>query len=97
MEGVAKDDIEIVNLITKEVVGKTKLPCTINKTSMLADGADLIVISNLPNPTDVDIDGERGYTISDGFIEFTMDTPGEYKILCQSKRYLDVEYNINAS
>jgi hypothetical protein len=97
MEGIANDSTQKINLTTMEVVEKTVLPSSINKTSMLADGADLIVISNLPNPTDVNISGERGYTISDGFIEFTIDTPGEYKIICHSRLYLDVEYTINAS
>jgi hypothetical protein len=97
MEGVAKDSTEIVNLITKEVIGKSILPCTISKTSLLADGVDSIVISNLPNPCHVLLEGEGEYTTSDGVLEFTMEMSGEYRVICHSPLYLDVEYNINAS
>lgn len=97
MEGSARDLTEKINLTTMEVIGKTVLPSTISKTSMSADGIDSITISNLPNPCSVLIEGESEYNVSDGNIEFTMDTVGEYKIICHSPLYLDVEYKINAS
>ena len=52
---------------------------TPQKTELLADGVDETVVTGLPIPFIVDIDGEE-YTVDDGSFEFSTTFPGTYKI-----------------
>jgi hypothetical protein len=97
IEGTADDATQIIDVLTETVIDKSILPSSINKVSILADGIDQIIISNLPNPTFISIEGEGRWIVSDGLFEFTVDTPGEYEFTCQSPLYLEVGYTINAS
>lgn len=98
IEGTANDLIHRINMATFEVEDKPELLTTINKTSMLANGIDLIIISDIPGNTRVDIAGEvPGWTVNDGTFELTVDTVGTYKIIVTHPLYLPKEYTINAS
>lgn len=96
IEGNADDLTQYIDIINQTVVDKPAHPATINKVTMLADQLDRIIITNLPNPTTV-IFCDTFYEVTDGDFDFTIDTPGEYKIICQSFPYLDKEFTINAS
>jgi len=97
MEGQANDSTQKINISTEKIVDKTIIPCSINKTAMLANGIDSIIMSNLPNPSAIKIKGEEVWQVTDGTFEFTIDTPGKYEIIASSSIYLSVEYTINAS
>jgi len=94
MEGIANDLVQYV--FDGVVTDKVENPAEISKTIMLANGVDTAIISNLPNPTTVWFDGVE-YTVTDGIFEFTVDTPGELRIRCESFPYLDKEFMVNAS
>lgn len=96
IEGVANDITQRINIVTEAVVNKAAAPTVIDKTSMLANGIEEATISNLINPSIVTIDRNR-YTVTDSTLAFTIDTSGEYTILCESFPYLDKEFTVNAS
>lgn len=98
IEGTANDSIHRINLLTLEVEDKPELSTTINKTFILADGVDSVVISNIPESTIVDIKGEvPGWTVDDGAFELTVDTVGTYILTLTHPLYLPKEYIVNAS
>jgi len=97
IEGVASDLMQRINPINLGVIDKVICPCTINKTTMSADGVDLCAINNLPIPSLIEIEGGGRWKITDGSFEFTIDTPGKYNIACRSPLYLEVRYTINAN
>ncbi|MCK5608433.1 hypothetical protein KAR91_41515, partial [Candidatus Pacearchaeota archaeon] len=68
----------------------------IDKTSMLADGSDTINISDLPNKTIIELDGQV-FEIDDGIFTFTIDTPGTHKLKVRTGIDLPEEIEINAS
>ena len=72
-------------------------PATIDKTEIIANGRDVAVISNLPNPSEVLIIPIGRYTVTDGSIEFSTDTAGDYKITISSFPYLDKEFTVHAN
>ena len=76
-------------------------PGLIDKTSLLADGVDSVVISGLPSllngglsDTTVSIEGIGSYQVDDGTFEFSIDTPGAYQIRVESFPYLPVTYEV---
>ena len=93
----SNDITQYVDTTSKKIIDKQEIPCSINKLTIDADGVDEIIISNLPNPSDIEIVDMENYLVIDNTFEFTIDTPGEYKIICKSFPYLDKEYTINAS
>jgi hypothetical protein len=97
IEGIAIDTTQYIDIATQLVVDKILIPCSINKTTMAADGVDSATISNLPNPSLIHIKDEGRWEITDGEFQFTVDTPGVYRITIISPIYLNVEYNVNAN
>ena len=97
LEGIVNDLIHIIDTSTGDVISKPIIPSTINKTTMSADGVDKIVISNIPNPTSIQIKDEGSWEVTDGVFELTTDTVGKYIVKLTSNLYLDKEYSINAS
>jgi len=87
----------IINPVTLLPVAKTALPSSIDKIIMDGDGIDSIIISGLPNPSYIIIKDVIHQLVTDSIFEFTIDTPGEYKITCQSALYLNTEYTVNAN
>ncbi len=97
IEGTANDVTQYVDLLTLNILDKTVMHCSINKTTMIADNVDSITISNLPNPSRVNIKEEGSWFVTDSIFVFTTDTPGKYIITCTVDIYLKVEYTINAN
>jgi len=97
IEGIAKDATQYINTETQAIIDKFPIPCSINKTTMAADGVDTVIISSLPNPSLIHIKDEGRWEITDGEFQFTVDTPGVYRITISSPIYLNVEYSVNAN
>jgi len=97
IKGKANDEIQYIDAVTSEILNKTELPATVDKIEILANEEDIVIISNLPNPSIVKINEAEGYEVTDGSFEFTVDTPGEYSLLCSAFPYLDKEFIVNAS
>jgi len=96
-DATADDAVKYVDVATEDFIDKPVMPCSINKTNVLADGSDSIIISGLPNPSHILIKGEDSWTTTDGIFEITFDTVGTYEVIILSSLYLEEEYIINAS
>ena len=80
-----------------EVKPKTAYPLTINKTAIVADGVDQIIITNLLNPTKVTWpDGEETIE-TDGEARFSLDLAGEYTVTLEAVPYLTEVINVTAT
>lgn len=88
------DDFYIQNGVA---VARPDNNTTINTTSIQGDGIDEATISNIPNPSEVRVFGVGDYTVTDGEFVFTVDTPGEYRIIVDSFPIKEKEFIINAS
>ena len=62
---------------------------------MAADGTAEIVLSTLPIPCTVYVDG-AAVVVEDGSLEFSTEAIGEYKIRVNEAAYLEKEWIINA-
>jgi hypothetical protein len=58
----------------------------LSKTTIDADGVDEAVITGLPKPCTVTIDGEAT-EVTDGELAFTADTPGQYELVIDQFPY----------
>jgi hypothetical protein len=95
MEGEADDSIHYI--LNGVLAMRPENPSTIDKITMAANGVEITTISNIPNPSTVTIFPIAMYTVTDGTLQFTIDTPGEYKITIQGAPYLNKEFTVNAS
>lgn len=95
MEGEANDAIHYI--LNGVLTMRPENPSTIDKTTMAANGVEITTISNIPNPSTVEILPIAMYTVTDGTLQFTIDTPGEYKITVRGFPYLNKELTVNAS
>lgn len=71
---------------TGTIKNKTEMPC------ILESDDDTTIISGIPNPSTVFIDGNstgNRYEITDGFLEVFFDTPGTHSIRIKSVPYLE--------
>lgn len=73
------------------------IPVTSDKTDIIANGIDKVTFSNIPIDTIVTIDDEDIAEVTDGSLELTIDTPGEYHVWFTNTNYLSVRIIINAS
>lgn len=64
---------------------------SLDVTEIDADGVDTATISGIPNPSTVTVTGpiESEQTVTDGTLEVTTNTTGEYKIKISSFPYQD--------
>lgn len=65
------------------VTARPASPCTIDKTSITANGLDTATISSIPVGTTAlvtDANGTVAYTVNDGTLEITADEPGQIAI-----------------
>lgn len=84
--------------VAEQVRNKSISSAVIDKTVISADGMDVATINNLHNPTVVRVNENLGeFTVTDGSFEFTVDSPGEYRIACICALYLTKEFIVNAS
>lgn len=86
---------EIQYVSEGEVVARAALTATWDAETVTADGSAEIVLSTLPIPCTVYIDGEA-VTVEDGSLEFSTEAIGEYIIRVNEVAYLEKEWTINA-
>lgn len=77
------------------VTDRQALGASWDKTSIVADGSDEAVLSGLPVPCEVTVDGTP-VTVEDGTFEFSAGTPGAYVIRVDEPAYLVEEWTVNA-
>lgn len=97
IEGTAND---ITQYIAAGVVtNKPPMGCTIDKTTMIANGVEVATISGVPNPTTARVSGPASSTatVTDGTLQLTFDLPGTYKVALTSLNKLPQEFTINAT
>lgn len=97
IEGTANDATQYIS--GGIVTNKPAIGCTIDKTTMLANGVEVATISGLPNPTQARIVGggsNQQVTVTDGALELTFDLTGVYKVTLTAINKLPQEYSINA-
>lgn len=95
IKGVGNDLTQYVDVDTAEIRNKHTIQARFNKTTILGDGVDSIIIANLPIPSTVTLDGVR-YEVDDGEFEFTVDMPGEYAIKIKALHHLAFETTVTA-
>ena len=78
-----------------EVTKKSELSATWSAETVAADGTAEIVLSTLPIPCTVYVDG-AAVVVEDGSLEFSTEAIGEYKIRVNEAAYLEKEWIINA-
>jgi len=91
---------DYVDPVTGEPATKTLLGATVDKTSVTADGVDLVTITGLANPTKVRVTGPNGetdYQVTDGTLELSFSTPGTYRVRMFAPRRQGQWVDINAS
>ena len=82
-------------VLDDEVTEKTELSATWSAETVAADGTAEIVLSTLPIPCTVYVDG-AAVVVEDGSLEFSTEAIGEYKIRVNEAAYLEKEWTINA-
>ena len=95
--GQADPNLQYIDTSDKKAMYKSELMVEIDKVEIISDGIDTAIISDLPDPSIVIVNDIYIYEVTDGSFEFTIDTPGEYKIKCSAFPFLDKEFVINAS
>lgn len=78
------------------ITPRPTMPTVVNKTSIVANGADTAIFSNIPNNTVCTYDGED-HVVTDGLIEFTADHDGDYTFTFTLFPYLPLTITITAT
>jgi hypothetical protein len=78
------------------LVPRATLNATWSKTTIAANGTDAAVLSGLPDPCTVMIDGEP-HEITGGSLEFAASSPGVYRISIDEVQYLPEQWEITAT
>jgi len=68
---------------------------TLSNIPVIANGVDCGVLQYLPTPCTVSMNGEV-YEVTDGLLELSFDTPGEYQVTVSAFPYLDKTFTIEA-
>lgn len=103
MAAQARDDIQFVDVSVPGkpvILLKPALGATPDKTTVLADGVDVVTISGLPDPTSFTLTGsgvQDSGTVTDGVLALTFDTPGKYQIELRAMNKLPQQVEINAT
>lgn len=86
-----------VSVAPHEVKEKTLASPTINKTTIVADGVDMVSITNLHNPTKVVWPDGLITEETDGEASFTLDLEGDYTITLDAAPYVKEVINVTAT
>ena len=77
------------------ITEKAEISATWNAETVAADGTAEIILSTLPTPCIVYIDGEA-VSVEDGSLEFSTSAVGHYHIRVDEPAFLEKEWIINA-
>lgn len=87
------DDLYVVD---GKVLAKQSFAFQKDKLQIIADGLDVLTISNVPvNTTVTRWDGQQD-VVNDGIVEFDTDLPGLYTLVFSAVPYLSEEVTIEA-
>jgi len=96
IEGIANDVTQY--MLNDTTTDKSVMSLSTDKITITANGIDASITTGLPNPSYIYINGIRqAIVIIDGVLEFTVNTPGIYKIRIESFPYLDYEFEVTAT
>ena len=97
--GLADQATEYIDTVTELPIARPAWPSPPDKTTVAADGAELVTFSNVPAGTRVHIKGPANddFTVDDGTVELTFDLEGSYDIWMISHPYLDYRGTIDAT
>lgn len=84
IEGKANDELEYI--LNDKVESKKTM-------GLILTGGPEFVLSNLPVPSTVSIDGQV-FSVPDGILEFTIDQVGTYDIVCEAVNYLTKKFTV---
>jgi hypothetical protein len=95
---VTEDSVNqsIAYVLDGAIVNKEPLSLSINKTQIIADGADTATVSNIPTGTKVTWPDGLVEDVTDGLVEFAVDLAGLYTFKFTAVPYLDQEVTIEA-
>lgn len=86
-----------VDLQPNVVQAKTAYLYSINKTTINADGVDMVAITGLHNPTTVTWPDGEVTVETDGEISFAIDLVGDYSVILEAVPYLKETINVTAT
>jgi len=96
IEGEANDITQYI--LDGVVTDKSAMSLSTDKITITANGVDASITTGLPNPSNIYINRiKQEISIIDGVLEFTVDTPGIYKIRIESFPYLDYIFEVTAT
>lgn len=78
------------------VVARPTMQPTVSTTEVQANGADEILITNLPIPATINVKGQI-VEVDDGELVMTFDTPGEYRLTVEAFPHKPWEVTIHAT
>jgi len=78
------------------LANRSELTATWDATTVVADGVTEIVLSGLPIPCSVVVDGDQTIVVEDGSLEFSADAIGTYAIVVDEVAYTRQEWVVNA-
>lgn len=95
IEGECNLYTDYVSLETREVTPRPTITVEPGKTTILADGNDLFVLTGLPVPCVVKVDADA-YEITDGEFGFNTILPGIYTVKVESFPYITRTWEVTA-
>ncbi len=72
-------------------------PTFADKDTILADGLDVVRFDNVPSNTEVLVNNDQLYKVTDGVFEYSTGNPGLHRFLFKAHPAVDQEFFINAS
>ena len=91
IEGSANGRTQYVDIDDNNIVkDKVPMPLAVSKTTLTADGIDMVTISNIPIGT-LYVNDSVEFIIDDGILEFTTDIPRNYSLNFSGAKYLPEE------
>lgn len=96
IEAVADPQNDYVDVATETVMAKQALALALDKDTIVADGIDQAVLSGLPVPFDVEVNGAI-VTVSDGTLEISTTDAGVHRICVGSAAYHQQRFKVYAT
>lgn len=76
---------------------KTAGSASVDKTSVAADGVEVVTISGIVAPAFVEVKGNSRAETDESVVELTFDTPGTYTVTVDQVPHFLQEFTINAT
>jgi hypothetical protein len=93
--GSSDDLTQYVNIATKQIEDRPLMDAILSKPTFLADGLDMVMLGNLPQPCTVILKGQS-WRVEDGIFSLTTDIPGSFLLTVQAWPYLNAEFAVEA-